>query len=177
MRVVKVRQRQWAIGFRGKDAAVLQTHNIWTCTGFFGVSDEGVAFLAHFDGPFLKTMLPDLIAELRPHVKDFRSFDIRIMTCHPGRLMGWPTRERLRQELNKLNLFRSIPKTQHLARTFFWKGGVRVDANTGHMTGYKYLVRPEYDRYKPAATGRTTLVEDETTAELKITNGKHAKKL
>jgi len=177
MRLVKVRQRQWALGFRGKDTAVLQTHNIWTCTGFFGVSDEGIAFLAHFDGPFLKKSLADLVAELKPHVKDFRSFDIRIMTCLPGCAMGWLTRYTLRKELDRLNLFRSNPKTEYLTRKFFWKGGVRVNANTGHMTGYTYLFRPEYASYKPAATGRTTQVEEETAVELKIANSKHAKKL
>ena len=175
--VIKVRQRQYAIGFKGTETAVLLTHNIWTCTGFVGLNKQGVAFLAHFDGPFLRPMLSELINDLKAENVDFNSFDFYIVTGQPGRFMGWLTRIALRRNLKKLNLATSIPKTQYLARTLFWKGGIRVDSNSGIVTAYKYLIRPEYHRYTPESMRRVKLAEEESAKELEVGQSKNARVL
>lgn len=171
--VVKVRQREYAIGFSGKDTNELLTHNIWTCTGFAGVSTQGISFLAHFDSRRSTEVLPQLIADLKKQeVKDFSDFKLAIVTGCAGGVQCCFTRRTLRARLKELGVFPSIPDTTYFTK---WglhaKGGIRVNTEQETIELYGYDDFVERKRYEPdpwyrRTTIRTMVVEDETQEEL-----------
>lgn len=168
---LKVRQREYGIGLRGENNSVLQTENIWTCTGFVGVNKQGVAFLCHFDTPCSVRSLPQIIADLSVYVKDFSAFEIRIVSSAAGKLLGWMTRYVLKKKLKELNVFLSIPEAEFLTDNCFEKCGIRVDADTGTIRTDKYAKFRDYERYnclswfKFGVATRATVQKDEADQE------------
>lgn len=85
--MVDVRQRQYAIGLRGRSSSKLITENLWPCTAFFGIDERsGVVFLCHLDTFVSVLGIPDLVEDLKKHVSDLSNFRLYTVT---GLSMTW----------------------------------------------------------------------------------------